>query len=57
MTQTEQPMRIAPRTMLCGDRLASPCMNVAGDRFEELRRVVHRRRGQGVTGHRAWRGW
>ena len=49
-------MRIAPRTMLCGIAWRVH-VNVAGARFDELRRVVHRRRGQGVTGHRAWRGW
>ena len=44
-------MRIAPRTMLCGIAWRVH-EHVAGDRFDELRRVVHRRRGQGVTGHR-----
>ena len=44
-------MRIAPRTMLCGTAWRVH-VNVAGDRFDELRRAVHRRRGQGVTGHR-----
>ena len=32
-------MRIAPRTMLCGDRLFESMMHVAGDRFEELREL------------------
>ena len=44
-------MRIAPRTMLCGIACRVH-VNVAGDRFDELRRVVRRRRGQGVTGDR-----
>ena len=44
-------MRIAPRTMLCGIAWRVH-VNVAGARFDELRAVVHRRRGQGVTGHR-----
>ena len=44
-------MRIAPRTMLCGTAWRVH-VSVAGDRFDELRRVVHRRRGQGVAGHR-----
>ena len=44
-------MRIAPRTMLCGTAWRVH-ERVAGARFDELRRVVHRRRGQGVTGHR-----
>ena len=43
-------MRIAPRTMLCGTAWRVH-VNVAGARFDELRRVVHRSRGQGVTSH------
>ena len=44
-------MRIAPRTMLCGT-VFRVHGDIAGDRFEELRRVVQLRRGQGVTRHR-----
>ena len=48
-------MRIAPRTMLCGTawrvhvNVPAPLRGIAG--------VVHRRRGQGVTGDRHGRSW
>ena len=45
-------MRIAPRTMLCADRLASPGSPAKPGPLRGAAGVVRRGRGQGLAGHR-----